>query len=223
MKNHIMQHSSFGHVGPINAKMNKIMNLNIHDYPHFLDSILEAPFFDPANLQRGDIKSHLYDDIDHEKFSRRLQSLTTKNSILIEVFERKKKNKKVRQYDSITFQRKNHTLLVKILQVLLDSVEITTVWNYKLIDFFVFDLQMDEDKRFIQTEVLTCIHRPSRAYAKVISVTFIYDTQEDDINVLQAKLIGTVPQQHIFRVHGSSMIADDAMFRLPDSIPLFND
>lgn len=177
---------------PVNDNYAQIIDRNVTEYPNFMNFILPIESFDP--FQSTELFSHhLYDDLDHPLFNHYLQKVLTRPKANNDVY------KKV---DPFTFQQRNETLIVKILQVLFEQSTITTKWEYVLRDFFITHIFSNEKNNLLNIYIKCCLHRPSRAYGKVVDLQFIYNMKEDDIDVLQFKLTGVVPQQYISFIHG---------------------
>jgi hypothetical protein len=61
---------------------------------------------------------------------------------------------------------------------------------------------MNDTKDVYFIKCLFCVHRPSRAYGKVIEIAFFYISKNKSMKVVDCKLYGTVHQQYIWNVKG---------------------
>lgn len=193
----------------VQADYRPLINRTRAEYPNFMNFIFPINNFDLSG-DAVNIKSHLYDNLDPKLFQHYLDRILTPKHrrLQSDLFEKSKENDLIKRLDPRIFQKRNSTRLFKIAEVLLEKSEITNKWGYQTRDFFVTLCLHDPINHLVDIYLKVCVHRPSRAYALVVDLRFVYHIKDDNLDVTLCQLTGIVPQQYLSPVHALSAVAD---------------
>lgn len=190
---------------PVSKEFGCLHNKNIKDYANFMNLILLPDSFDPSKNYEN-FPSHIYDELPNDLFDYYLKFIISKKETLQEKRTEYKIldsfKKQFVEYDTVKFQQKNETLLIKIIYQLLSKTPLSSKWNYKLQALFVTEIKKDENSELVYCSLKFCLHRPSRAFGKIIKIEFIYDFKKNEVNVIDCSLYGIVPQEYIYNISG---------------------
>lgn len=165
--------------------------------PAFM-SFLLPPEFDPSE-NYSFRKCYAYDELDNNRFNKYLK--------LLENFPKYKKmkediNEPFRQVDKKTFYTKNHTLIFKIFQNIMDKSTITSKHDYEIKGFFLESVLCANSCSVWLIESVICLHKNGCAYGKAANISFIYSKDSDEIQISICNLKGIILEQNISSING---------------------
>lgn len=177
------------------SPINNASNMTMENIPNFLNFVL-LPTFDPSDNYEV-THSYAYNELQNDIFNYYLKSIESKN------IDKSKSNSFSTNTHKTNFLKRHATEISLMFKELLDKTTLTTKFAYKLKDYYVSQVYVNNSEKSWKLHATLCVHKDDCAYGKIIDISLLYYVEKQYTIVLNIELFGVVPQEFISDIRGT--------------------